>query len=144
MRRAVSACSKTPVRSSLIVYYESWACEGGRWRAGQEPRVELGEAFWVCCSPNEYVWKRIFLSLETLTGADVCLPVLGIKCTHAPSVALTISGEPGAVYRIEGSLDLVEWISLATVTNEVGQLAWTDPDFSLHPYRFYRVSEVRP
>ena len=44
--------------------YQSWSYADGSWWSTQEPRVEIGEAFWARASPNAYIWKRVLLPLD--------------------------------------------------------------------------------
>jgi len=122
--------------------YERSTHEGGTWQPESEPYIEIGEAFWSHVSPNGCIWKRVLLPWES----EPAVNELAVKMARSSdSLAnLTIQGEIGAVYQIEGSSDLVHWTILATVTNEVGRLSWTDPEAGLYPTRFYRAAQVRP
>jgi hypothetical protein len=42
---------------------------------------------------------------------------------------------------IQASTNLVDWTSLATLTNQTGTLPFTDTD-STFPRRFYRLSQL--
>jgi uncharacterized repeat protein (TIGR02543 family) len=54
---------------------------------------------------------------------------------------LTLTGEFGAAYRIDGSTDLVQWTPLGTITNTYGTVQFTDPAATNTPHRFYRAVE---
>jgi hypothetical protein len=51
---------------------------------------------------------------------------------------LTMSGSPGDVYRVLASSDLLDWKTIATITNVTGVVQFTDPDATLYDHRFYR------
>ncbi|MBI3876052.1 MAG: hypothetical protein HY300_08885 [Verrucomicrobia bacterium] len=52
---------------------------------------------------------------------------------------LNFSGEPGRVYNIEASTNLVSWTVIATVTNSFGTTPVLDPNTLGLRYRFYRA-----
>jgi hypothetical protein len=52
---------------------------------------------------------------------------------------LTLSGEFGVAYRIEGSTNLMDWFSVATVTNSFGITEFTDPTATNGMRQFYRA-----
>jgi hypothetical protein len=53
----------------------------------------------------------------------------------------TLSGPSNHVYHIQATSNFVMWTILATVTNQIGQMPWTDPD-SPSNQRFYRAELV--
>ena len=55
---------------------------------------------------------------------------------------MRIFTEPGLVYEIQASTNLIDWGSLGAFTNATGQAQFSDPESAAFPYRFYRV--VRP
>jgi len=52
---------------------------------------------------------------------------------------LTLTGEYGARYEIDGSTTLIGWTALATVTNLFGTAQFRDQTGTNSPYRFYRA-----
>jgi hypothetical protein len=54
---------------------------------------------------------------------------------------LTLTGEFGAQYSIEASSNLLDWVSLGTVTNTYGTAQFTDGAATNWWQRFYRASE---
>ena len=52
---------------------------------------------------------------------------------------LTLTGEYGARYEIDGSTTLTDWTALATVTNLFGTVQFRDQMGTNSPYRFYRA-----
>ena len=58
------------------------------------------------------------------------------------NVPLQMRGEPERVQFILGSVDLVNWSALATVTNVFGTVQWNDTNGGAH--RFYRAVEPPP
>ncbi len=52
---------------------------------------------------------------------------------------LTLNGEYGARYEIDGSTTLTDWTALATVTNLFGTVQFRDQTGTNSPYRFYRA-----
>ncbi|MDB6057892.1 MAG: Immunoglobulin I-set domain protein, partial [Verrucomicrobiales bacterium] len=56
------------------------------------------------------------------------------------SFQLTIDGAPGAGYVVEGSSNLIDWLTLSVVTNDSGAYQFTDGSATNYPQFFYRVS----
>lgn len=52
---------------------------------------------------------------------------------------LTLEGDEGAVYVVEASEDLVEWVILTTAVKGGSALVITDPDAASFSQRFYRA-----
>jgi hypothetical protein len=52
---------------------------------------------------------------------------------------LTLTGEYGVRYEIDGSTTLTEWTAVATVTNLFGTVQFRDQTGTNSPYRFYRA-----
>jgi hypothetical protein len=73
--------------------------------------------------------------------------------THAPTLSvtasfeglkpegfiLTLRGDYGAHYEIDGSTSLTSWTSLGMLTNSFGTIQWLDPSASSLTGRFYRA-----
>jgi hypothetical protein len=57
---------------------------------------------------------------------------------------LTVSTTPGRLYVLEGSVNMVQWLSLSTNTASGTTLVFSDPNASGLPYRFYRVRRLAP
>ncbi len=55
------------------------------------------------------------------------------------SLRLTLTGEPGTVYGVETSGDLIAWRFFTTVTNILGRVPFTEPVSSNVPRQFYRA-----
>ena len=51
----------------------------------------------------------------------------------------TLLGDLGAVYRIDGSSNLLQWVPLALITNLYGAEQFIDPTVTNSPQRFYRA-----
>jgi hypothetical protein len=56
--------------------------------------------------------------------------------------ALQLSGDIGRVCEIHTSSNLTSWFWLATVTNQTGQIQYTDPQTTNYPLRFYRAAQL--
>ncbi|MDB6029018.1 MAG: hypothetical protein JWM68_5241, partial [Verrucomicrobiales bacterium] len=52
---------------------------------------------------------------------------------------ITFFGQPGIVYRLEGSADLTEWVTMEGMLNNDGVLYYTDPASTNFVNRFYRA-----
>ena len=52
---------------------------------------------------------------------------------------LQLSGVSGHTIEIHASSNLTAWALLATLTNETGQVAYTDLEATNHTRRFYRA-----
>jgi hypothetical protein len=53
--------------------------------------------------------------------------------------ALTLEGDFGARYEIDGSTNLLDWTMLGTITNSYGTIEFLDPDATGLDRRFYRA-----
>ena len=74
-----------------------------------------------------------------LAGASrLSLPVK----TTGGGVALSVRGEIGAHYVIEGSTDLIAWNVLQTAINVTGILQLAEPAVGPSGYRFYRARKL--
>ncbi|MEY2427378.1 MAG: hypothetical protein QOJ40_263 [Verrucomicrobiota bacterium] len=62
----------------------------------------------------------------------------GISRGQDGQLQLTISGWPGDVYRVLASTDLLDWKTIATITNLTGIVQFTDPEAAIYDQRFYR------
>src|SRR5207247_843321 len=50
----------------------------------------------------------------------------------------TLTGDAGAAYAIETSIDLLHWTTITTLQNSSGAVSFVDPDSANSPQRFYR------
>jgi len=83
-------------------------------------------------------------------SADVSLAVVSaaplefrsVERLSENSVRLTLAGNPGARYVIEASSNLISWSALATLTNLVGTVEFTDLAASQPSNLFYRAYVV--
>jgi hypothetical protein len=55
--------------------------------------------------------------------------------------SFTLQSQAGSVLEIQASTNLVDWTSLATLTNETGTLPFTDTD-NTFTGRFYRLHQL--
>jgi uncharacterized repeat protein (TIGR01451 family) len=56
---------------------------------------------------------------------------------------LVLSGQPGLLYVIDGSTNLLDWVPLTTNKPVGGQLIFNDTNTAANPIRFYRAREVQ-
>ncbi|HEV2453912.1 MAG TPA: hypothetical protein VGY98_06600, partial [Verrucomicrobiae bacterium] len=81
-------------------------------------------------------------------GCDVCALLRTKAKVRAPGplksdgFQLTVLGDYGAHYRIDGSSDFSTWTPLGTVTNVFGAAVFSDPAAPSIAYRFYRAVQV--
>jgi hypothetical protein len=81
---------------------------------------------------------------QILTVVEPCRPVLAATCSSGTSVALALTGEAGAIYQLQASSNLMDWAVVGTVTNELGQGSWTDPESGSGGAKFYRAIRTGP
>ena len=62
-------------------------------------------------------------------------------CKDVPS-GLTLTGEFGGHYQIDGSTNLVEWMELWVLTNTFGTTQFKDEAATNTPLRFYKAVAV--
>lgn len=77
------------------------------------------------------------------------VPVPSVNLVQSPShsaqgFGLTLFGEAGRSYVIEGSTNLVDWTVLVTFTNAVGPQPFLDSEATNFVQRFYRARQVTP
>ena len=77
-------------------------------------------------------------SVVTLTITNV---TFNVSATLLPNrdVQLTMTGLPGNVFRILGSTNLLDWQTIATLTNFTGTVQFTDPAATNFNCRFYQL-----
>ena len=51
----------------------------------------------------------------------------------------TLDGTPGFNYNIQASANLVDWLTIGTLTNSSGTIIFTDTNAPLYPNRSYRA-----
>ena len=51
---------------------------------------------------------------------------------------LILTGELGAAYQIDGSMNLTNWTALGTLTNVLGTVQFNDPSITNLNHRFFR------
>ena len=77
-------------------------------------------------------------------AVDVVYPIFGLSnATRVPGEGFrfTLTGATGRVYTLENTVDLVNWSTLATLTNQMGSILFTDQPAPSPPRRFYRGRE---
>jgi len=81
----------------------------------------------------------------TATVSSPVPPVLsGFITLSNAQFHLTVTGEPGLAYIVQGSTNLSSWISLATNTATNGTIKYIDTAFPNFKYRFYRAVRQLP
>jgi sugar lactone lactonase YvrE len=96
----------------------------------------------------------VFRLQATSAAGAICIRTLEFTATPAPPRILTASlvwtngqfsftlqSQAGSELEIQASTNLVDWTSLATLTNETGTLPFTDPD-NTFTGRFYRLHQL--
>ena len=63
----------------------------------------------------------------------------GLNGLNEQGFRLTLTGEFGGYYRIDGSTNLLDWTPLVTITNTYGSTQFTDPSATNMPLHFYRA-----
>jgi enediyne biosynthesis protein E4 len=81
---------------------------------------------------------------QILTVVEPRRPVLIATRSTGASVALALTGDAGAVYQLQASSNLMDWAVVGTVTNELGQCSWTDPEAGPVSAKFYRAIRTGP
>jgi len=66
----------------------------------------------------------------------------GLNGLNEQGFRLTLTGEFGGHYRIDGSTNLLDWTQLATLTNTFGIAQFTDVSATNMPLRYYEAVEV--
>jgi hypothetical protein len=66
----------------------------------------------------------------------------GLNGLNEQAFRLTLTGELGAHYRIDGSTNLMDWTGLAVLTNTFGTTQFADETATNTPLRFYKAVAV--
>jgi len=61
-----------------------------------------------------------------------------VRCAPSGQVEMTVCGEPGDVWRIQTSTNLVDWHTVCTMTNVSGATPFVDTEATNYGLRFYR------
>jgi hypothetical protein len=69
-------------------------------------------------------------------------PLIVSQGSGTGSPRFLIYGDAGAVYSIEGSVNLLDWETLWTTNPPALPFSWSDPTTPVQPARFYRASVV--
>ncbi|HEV2210481.1 MAG TPA: LamG-like jellyroll fold domain-containing protein [Verrucomicrobiae bacterium] len=83
--------------------------------------------------------KLIYANFSDKPSVSVQAAYNGLK---SDGFQLTVLGDYGAHYRIDGSSDFSTWTPLGTVTNVFGAAVFSDPAAPSIAYRFYRAVQV--
>ena len=62
-----------------------------------------------------------------------------ITMQNGQIVSMRLSGGPGGVWRLQGSEDIKNWQTVASITNLTGVVDYSGPVATNKPYRFYRA-----
>src|SRR5262249_48869589 len=77
-------------------------------------------------------------SYGTILQSDVLGAELKVSL-EGTGIRLTASGEPGEQYRLQASSDLVNWVTLQSLSLPDGTATYLDPALPPGPHRFYRL-----
>jgi len=104
---------------------------------------------WRCASDSSVSaagWRVDTLSLSTVTCCSSPFQLLsGPPPFHWPaSFSLSVIGDPGAIYAIEGTTNFYDWTVVGTVTNITGSVSFTDTNSPLPLFQAYRARLVHP
>jgi hypothetical protein len=137
----IEAAAKSPDGTiSLVEFYQG--------------STKLGQTL---SAPYSLTWSNVpagtynlyARAIDNLGGTTDSSPVTisvgqQLKLTGAATLSggvfqFTLSGNPGLAYRIQQSTNLMDWITLKTITNASGAVSFQDPGPSQQPHRFYRA-----
>jgi hypothetical protein len=93
----------------------------------------LRTSFSKCRSRTE----RLSTGLRRGVPADF-LKYLGKTVTG--TIRWHLTGDPGRTYQVEGSVDLVDWISIASIVPVTGAAEFNDAGVGDLRFRFYRAA----
>jgi uncharacterized repeat protein (TIGR03803 family) len=95
-------------------------------------------------SSGGYPWPSYGTNNKTQFALDnvaigTASPIITQLALRSGGVQITFSGSTGDIYRVLGSTNLLNWQTLASVTNLTGTMQFTDPDTTNYHQRFYRL-----
>ncbi len=126
--------------------YEQARDTGGRTGASPILQVRTGGGGIPPAIPAELVGLQNF-SLEAglppralvFIGRNPVAFLTELKKIPSGQFQFTLSGDAGAIYKIEASTDLVNWTQITNVVNSSGAVPIVDPDAANRSHRFYRA-----
>jgi len=77
-----------------------------------------------------------------ITGAVPPAKLQSIITSPSGDRIITFQGQPGVVYRLEGSVNLTDWTTMDQLLNNDGVLYYTDPASTNFDNRFYRAIPI--
>ena len=57
-------------------------------------------------------------------------------------LSLTVIGWAGPAYSLESSIDFMTWVSVVSLTNQTGKIAWTNQPSAQEQLKFFRAREL--
>jgi hypothetical protein len=82
-------------------------------------------------------------AMITIADNEAPLPsISNMRRESDGTFRMTIQGEVGRSYRVDGSTDLINWTSVTTWMSETPTMIFTDPQATTFQRRFYRVVET--
>ncbi|HAB17974.1 MAG TPA: FG-GAP-like repeat-containing protein [Verrucomicrobiota bacterium] len=84
--------------------------------------------------------KQFLTVAEHQSGAVTTPAFTSVAPSQDGALDLTVAGDTGRLYLLEGSTNLVNWSWLGVRSNSVGSVQFTDASATNQPQRFYRVS----
>ncbi len=82
--------------------------------------------------------RRTYLA----SGSPTTAKLQSVVTTASGDRIFTFIGQPGVVYRLEGTTDFINWTPMEELLNNDGVLHYTDPASSAFANRFYRTVPV--
>ena len=130
----------TPEPAAWLLVWNYFAAQSARaGLAGFTAGSSSGEAALEC--------DYFLLKAEGLPAITVMLPEMKpARCTLlagqrpiSGTFSFQVTGESGRVYRVEASTNLVDWVSLGTVSLAAGSAKFSDSSAATLAHRFYRT-----
>ena len=96
-------------------------------------------------SSGGYPWQsygtnnKTQFALDNVTLGNALPVITQFALLSGGSLQVTLSGSAGAVYGVQSSTNLLNWQTIASVTNITGNLQFTDPHATNRYQHFYRL-----
>ena len=109
------------------------------------PAVTGNITVWASAGGNEVDLNPANNSAQTTATVAVAAPAVLTGFLLNGQMHLTLTAQPGFVYAIQASTDLVSWVSLSTNTvSAAGTIKFTDTSAPGFDERFYRCKRLAP
>lgn len=124
-----------------------WRVDGGSWQFGATPVGVLPGSHQVGFLPvsgwatpaDQWVTCTNFIVVSGVYKPHAAITPDAITGVSTNGFGMNLAGSPGAIFVVESSTNLVNWVPLQTNTLTSGAVHFSDPQWTNYPGRYYRL-----